>query len=469
NYLYVLMGARGEPYAKLFVVPTLGGGPREIVHDVDSNIALSPDEKSVAFVRPRRNEKESTLVVASIDGSGERVIATRKQPTDLAREGMAWSPDGKWIAIAEISYEGGLGRNILLISPDGKTSKTLLDPRWFFVGRLAWLPDSSGLVGSAQREEAPVSQLWMFPLDGQPRRITNDLNSYSDTSLTADGNALVAVQTDAKSRMWRVRDGAATPITPEGDKSGPNRVGLAADSSFIYDSIVSGNLEVWRQMPNGERRQLTTHPKADYNATISADGTRVYFQSERNGPAEFWSMNVEGGEQRSLYRIGADVSISVSPDGKWLAYSHLRAIWRLPTAGGSPTKISEYLSNPPRYSPDGKWLIAGMSPPGVVRRLEVMIMPAEGGTPREIQPPLPVTAIRNSARFTPDGKSIAYVNSVSDVANVWIRPLDGEGKQVTTFTDEADIEDFGWSRDGKDLFVIRNSAVSDVVMISGFH
>jgi len=51
-------------------------------------------------------------------------------------------------------------------------------------------------------------------------------------------------------------------------------------------------------------------------------------------------------------------------------------------------------------------------------------------------------------RFTPDGKSLAYIVTERGVSNLWEVPLTGgEPKQITDFKSDL-IFDFGWSRDG---------------------
>jgi hypothetical protein len=49
-------------------------------------------------------------------------------------------------------------------------------------------------------------------------------------------------------------------------------------------------------------------------------------------------------------------------------------------------------------------------------------------------------------------------------------PFDAHGKpprQLTYFSDERTIVDFGWSRDGQHLAVIRVTTTSDVVLFKG--
>jgi len=52
--------------------------------------------------------------------------------------------------------------------------------------------------------------------------------------------------------------------------------------------------------------------------------------------------------------------------------------------------------------------------------------------------------------------------------NLWYQPLDGgAARQVTHFPD-ADIFDYSWSKDGKQLAITRGRTRTDVVRISNF-
>jgi Tol biopolymer transport system component len=79
--------------------------------------------------------------------------------------------------------------------------------------------------------------------------------------------------------------------------------------------------------------------------------------------------------------------------------------------------------------------------------------------PRSIQP--------IAFAWTPDGRSIAYLDSSSGILNVWAKPLDGgASKQLTNFKSEF-LTSFAFSREGK-IAVYRWSATRDIVLIKDF-
>jgi Tol biopolymer transport system component len=69
-------------------------------------------------------------------------------------------------------------------------------------------------------------------------------------------------------------------------------------------------------------------------------------------------------------------------------------------------------------------------------------------------------------RFSPDGKSLAFVVEEGGQDNIWMQPVDGsKGRKVTHFKDPEKIQDFRWSPDGKTLALLRFSSVSDVIVL----
>ena len=65
----------------------------------------------------------------------------------------------------------------------------------------------------------------------------------------------------------------------------------------------------------------------------------------------------------------------------------------------------------------------------------------------------------------PNGRDVAYV-SVGDRASIMVQPLDGKAAYpLTRFSDGAVIGDFRWSRDGRQLAVVRAVIMNDVVLL----
>ena len=93
----------------------------------------------------------------------------------------------------------------------------------------------------------------------------------------------------------------------------------------------------------------------------------------------------------------------------------------------------------PQVSPDGKWVAyvqgtVDLEANKTIRHL--WLVPTEGGEPRQL------TRGEGSdthPRWSPDGKSIAFISTRGGTSQIWIVPIDGgEARQVTSLSTEAD-------------------------------
>jgi eukaryotic-like serine/threonine-protein kinase len=94
SYVYFVRQVPGKPDGDLYQVPSLGGTPRKMLAGISGRPAFSADGQRVAFVRST-SAVEDSLLTASLDGSGERVLAAYKRPEGIYPYRVAWSPDGK--------------------------------------------------------------------------------------------------------------------------------------------------------------------------------------------------------------------------------------------------------------------------------------------------------------------------------------------------------------------------------------
>ena len=114
-------------------------------------------------------------------------------------------------------------------------------------------------------------------------------------------------------------------------------------------------------------------------------------------------------------------------------------------------------------SPDGKALAVLVGDVGSQAPIKMALF--EPGTSN---PPKMLDTSRHwsgDLRFTPDGKSVAYVIREKGVDNLWLQPLNGSaGHPITDFKSEQ-IWSFSLSTDGKSLAVLRGHYDSDVVLL----
>lgn len=476
NHIYYSYYERGKNIGNLYQVGVLGGGARLILEDVDTSVTFSPDGRQFAFIRGFA-EPRTAVIVANADGSGARELIERQAPLSFPLQGIAWSPDGKTIAVSGHNAEQLRGQVVLVDVASG-TESLLPIPDWRAVSRIAWLRDGSGLLVNAQ-ESAGESSNQIFLVEspsGASRRLTNDLSSYSGLGVSPDGRAFVAIRNERRAAIWTMpleRGAKAVPITAEASADeGTNGVAWTQDGRLIYTTEASGNPDIWIMNADGSRRvQLTSTPGIDIFPRVSPDGRYVVFVSDRDGSIRVWRMALDGSgatrltaESVGRYRVG------ISSDSKWVFYDDTRGeVRKVSIDGGeSATAFSKELANmpdgglpsgfhEPMPAPDGS-AIAGhyQTDDGET----IAVMPTTGGAVRRFE------TLPPNATWTPDSRGFIYIRGQGGVGNLMRLSLTGGPPAPLTEFGSEQIFAYAVSRDQKQVAIVRGRISSDVVLVS---
>ncbi len=463
-----------NPIGTLYQVPVLGGAPRRIMSGVTSPVTFSPDGNQFAFVRP--SPSESDLMVANIDGTAERKIATRKLPAYFSfGGGPAWSPDGKTIVCGAGSYSGNLTATLVAVPVEGGTEKPITSQNWVSVSRVLWLGDGSGLIVAAVPELISAgTQLWYvsYP-DGEVRRVTNDLNAYGTSSLglTADSRTLVTVQADKSAQLWVVEAGEnasrAKQITS--GKYDGDTLSWTADGRIFYTAPSGEQSDIFSVNADGSaNKQVTADAYIEGLGCVSPDGRYAVFSSNRSGNFNIWRMDLENGEQKQLTQgTEIDSQPGCSPDGQWVLFRSLRqgksTFWRVPLAGGAPEQVSDKSSTWAAVSPDGKF-VALRYFDDQTNANKIAVMPFAGGQPIKT---LDVSVGYRDVGlgWTSDSRSIVYADARENADNLWSFPIDGgPSKQLTNFNSGL-VFAFQVLKDGKRIVLSRGTQTDDVILL----
>jgi len=473
NYIYYVVYPRGENLASLFQVPVLGGGARKLVEDIDTPPSFSRDGRRFAFLRGLPALPGTAVMLADADGGNARQLALRKRPLDFALEGLAWSPDGRVIAIPGENGET-LEGSIVIVNAESGEETTLGSHGWHAIQYVSWMPDGRTLLVNGQEAGGESSlQIWAvsYP-DGHVTRVTNDLSTYRGLSLSADGSSFVSVRSELRSRVWAIPEGAmdqASEVTAgAGTDDGVQGLAWTPEGRIVYAASTSGNSDIWIMNADGSNRvQLTNAPEEDYLPLVTPDGRAIVFGSEREGARTLWRMNLDGS---SPTRLGAG-QVSFRPvlsfDGLWVYYSDPeRQNFRIPVAGGTPEPLLAGLTAagrtlPPGFhepfpSPDGR-AIAGHYQDRDARGERIAVLSLDAGAPERLFPQVPP-----NARWAPDGKSLIY----NDGVNLWRQPVDGGAPvQITRFSGDQ-IFAFEVSADQRRWALVRGQVDADVVLVA---
>ncbi|MCG8554529.1 MAG: amidohydrolase family protein [Proteobacteria bacterium] len=154
------------------------------------------------------------------------------------------------------------------------------------------------------------------------------------------------------------------------------------------------------------------------------------------------------------------MSLSVSPDGKTIAFDLLGDLYSVPMAGGEARSLTQGLSwdMQPAFSPDGKWLAFTSDRGGADN---IWVMPAAGGKPLQVTKE--DFRLVNSPAWSPDSQYIAVRKHFTSrrslgAGEIWLYHIaGGEGVQMTEKpNDQKDVGEPAFSPDGKHLYFSRD-------------
>lgn len=466
NYLYY-NASEGSILGTLYQVPVLGGTARKLISGVSGGISFSPDGKQITYGTEDLANDESILMIANTDGTDARQLLKLKGNDEMASSRGRWSPDGKAIAL----WTGtNSPRNWVISTVSVATGEiTQFEKHKFYNYAVwEWLPDGKSLLTLAAEKANQPLQFWQISYpSGEAKKVSNDLNSYSSISLTADASVLATVQSVSTSNIWTAPIGdssRATQVT-SGSNQNYNPV-WTPDGRLVYGRGSSLDSDIYVTDPSGGTAKRLTSNNMSVNPTVSSDGRYVVYLSIQTGFPAIWRMGIDGSDPKPLTARGNSAEQSISPDGKEVIYSEgfdSVKIWKVGIDGGEPVQLTDNDAFNPVFSPDGKqfaclWRDEPNSQP------KIAIIPSTGGKPVKT---FTLNSRGYGLRWMPDGRSIAYIVDNGNVGNIWSQPIDGgPPKQITNFTSER-MGSFDISPDGKQFTMMRGTETRDVVLISG--
>jgi Tol biopolymer transport system component/DNA-binding winged helix-turn-helix (wHTH) protein len=466
NHIYYVRADKNDSgFRYLYVMPLLGGSNRLLIRDIDSPIGFSPDGHRFVYTRgvPPRNSTD--VRIANADGSGDRLLVTIHNTFPGYQPGPTWSPDGRTVAVSLFLY-GGRHSYILdgVSVADGSVRELISNSN--AIGRPLWLPEGDTLL-LVMNDQNDRGQLWTISYpNAEVRRVTNDLTDYAArTDLTGDGKTMVAITNHPTSNIW---------VAPAADLSQAQQITSAALPLFrvveapderLLATSMDGKL--WSLRADGSQRTLFTDLLVtNFQGDPAPCGRFIVFASGRAATTELIRVAPNGSDPVHLVK-GDLNSVVCTPEGKYLFYDDMQRIFRMPVQGGPSVEIAKILGENMggrlSISPDGKFLAYPYRDSVPVPATKLAIISVEGGAPMKVlNAPGEVWGLL----WSPDGKSLQYSYPKNGTYNILDQPLaGGEPRQLTNF-DTGIIFDFHWSHDGKRLLMARGEASSDATLLS---
>ncbi len=460
NYVYCLFLGDKHPEGALYRVPVLGGSAKIVMERIGGDPSFSPDGRRLVF---KRGVRKPSLLTANIDGSDERIILPSNSRYTLWR--YAWSPDGKTIAvivrndavISQVTWQ------IVEIPSDGGEERAITQPMEGFIPHITWLPDASGMVMTLADKAGAHQQLWhlSYP-SGEATQITNDSSKYTETTITADGETILAKRIAADESLW-IGDIAdlnnARKITS--DDESYEYLRWTPDGRILHSDGDSDKSDLWIMNADGSgRERLTTDERRNCWPSMSPDGRYIVFASNRSGSQEVWRIDSDGRNPRQLtdWRKGCE-RVEITPDSQWVVY----AAWEPPRLvvkkvsidGGESVTLAEKTRSF-AISPDGKLLAFVLIDEEKKRRV-IIIKPMDGGEPAKTLD----VEVYSIVQWTEDGLFCISID------NSWIILVPTDGSPTKEYFKSTDrIFSFALAPDGRRIAFSRGSFGLETVSIT---
>jgi Tol biopolymer transport system component len=396
--------------------------------DADSSPAWSPDGRFVAFFRQSATGGAYYLV-PSLGGAERKLADAYTRQTALGRL-LDWSPDGKFLVVADQVAPEESRPSIVLISVESGRESTLTSPPGPYLASPAFSPDGKRLA-FAQGLGYLAHDVYVAPVaGGEPRRLTFDDRIVGGLTWTADGREIVfSSNRGGLYTLWSVSasGGAPEPLSAVGEDA--FQPSTSRQGSRLAYLRRRRNTNVWRTVgpgwtgPKGPPTKLISSTREQMDQDISPDGRRIAFRSNRSGSFEIWICDSDGSNPIQLTSLGAPNSGTprFSPDGRRIAFDSRKEghsdIYLIGAEGGAPLRLTTepFENSVPSWSRDGRWIYFG-SNRGATG--QIWKVPAQGGQATQ------VTQQGGFAAFeSTDGRFLYYIKAAT--GPIWRMPIEG--------------------------------------------
>ena len=344
-----------------------------------------------------------------------------------SEESPTFSPDGSQIAF---SWKGEKTDYDIFVKLIGAGSKQLLVSNPDENVLPAWSPDGRYIAFARVSEDE--CGLYIIPARGGTERKLASVNFGLE---------------------WQVRNLSWSP-----------------DSKFIAFSDKDSSKDFSRiyllSVDSRQIQELTDGPDLNLNdffCAISPDGKKLAFCRGGETSWDIYIVPMKGGEADRLTSDNTDIEgLSWTKDGREIVYGANRggsgsSLWRISADGGEPRRVDisgEDLWNPivarqgnllacERYTGDEN-----------IWRLEISTSKGEKNLPSKF---IYSTQAEECARYSPDGKKIAYQSNKSGSLQIWICDSNGENHvQLTKLESNTEAWDPNWSPDGRMITYVGN-------------
>ena len=127
-------------------------------------------------------------------------------------------------------------------------------------------------------------------------------------------------------------------------------------------------------------------------------------------------------------------------------------------------KVSNDYVSTHGISPDGRLVAVRLVQTATGKSVQAILDAETGKVVKTFT--LPLSASQQLIEWMPDGKSLCYVNAKANVENIDVISLETLKQYQLTHFDSGIIGNFAWSKDGKELAIVRGEMTRDIVLLT---
>lgn len=363
-----------------------------------------------------------------------------------------FSPDGKWIAFTG-QYDGD--EQVYVMPSTGGVPRQLtfdpaagpLPPRGGYDHQVVgWTPDGSSVVFRAAGDaDGVLSRTALYTVSlkgGLPKKLP--MPTAGPGSFSPDGKRLAYTPMFRDFRHWKRYEGGWAQELYIFDLATKQQKKVASSKRTERDPMWIGDKVYFASDRDGKLNLYAVDPATDAVKQLTFQKT--------------WDVRWPSSDERSriVYELNGELHVFHVQDGRDQALAIT-----VPSDGGA--------SRPSRIAVERNIEGFALSPKGeralFVARGEVFTAPIEKG---------PVRNLTNSsgahdrqARWSPDGKKVAFISDMSGEDQVYLVPQDGKGRpEALTSGLVGQLNGLVWAPDGKHLAFTDKDGVVHVLGVA---
>ncbi|HET7631628.1 MAG TPA: S41 family peptidase [Gemmatimonadaceae bacterium] len=392
--------------------------------------------------------------------------ATRLTTASGEETNAAISPDGTRIAFSA-SYEGPTEVYVMPVDGGRPTRLTYLGSTATVTG---WTPDGNVLYATREYSGLPNTQLaWVNPTDNTHGLVP--LAQAADGSYDASGTLFFTrfpfqgsytkrYHGGTAQSIWRFAKGGTEAQDLTADYTGTSRDPMVWQGRIYFESDRDGVMNLWSMDPDGHGlKQLTHQPYLDVKSPSLSDGRIVYqsgadlrvydIASGRDAliPIHLVSDFDQTREKWDANPMALLSSAHLSPTGDRVVLTARGQVFIAPVgdAGGRLARVTHDNGRVryrlARFMPDGKSLLGLSDKSG---ENEFWRVPIDGAADTQLT--TGATILRWDGMPSPDGRYLAHTDKDQ---RLWLLNVETHAEKLLGTNRDGDFGDVQWAPDSK--------------------